>query len=340
MQCSTSTNTELSSKIEQTESSINLSVDRKVQETKNYTDNSLKSYSTTTQMNAAIKLSADSITSTVSKTYETKTNASSQYTKLSSSITQTSNSITAEVTRATNAENALSSRITITENGITSKVSKGDISSEISQEAGKISIKSNRISIDSTYFKLTESGEITATGGKIGGFTIGSKAIYSDSNILGNNGVYLGTDGISVSGIGGTFKAQSNGSVFIKTYDDIEIWKSTSRTVISGASISLHGSGTSSLSIGSSILAFSGSGSIKISSTEVIGITSSSVTVGGTQSTYIGKSGNQLGFFGNSTKSSKKTVSKASTSSTVTASAVATVVNNLIDALKAYNLIG
>lgn len=334
-----STNTTLTSKIEQTESSINLSVDKKVQETKDYTDNTLKNYSTTTQMNAAIKLSVDSITSTVSTTYETKTNASSKYIELSSSITQTSNSITAEVTRATNAESALSSRITVTENGISTKVSKGDVSSEISQEAGAISIKSDRITIDSTYFKLSKDGKINSTGGTIGGFTIGSKAIYSDSNILGNNGVYLGTDGISVSGTGGTVKIQSNGSAYIKTYEDIEIWKSTSRTVISGASISVYGSTTSSLAIGSSALTFSGSGSIKIGSTEAIGITSSSVTVGGSQYTYIGKSGNQLGFFGTAIKSAKKTVSKASTSSTVTASAVATVVNNLIDALKAYNLV-
>lgn len=351
----TSTSTDLSSEIEQSESRINLSVSSKIEETKTYastqaanaqnnanaaTDNKLKSYSTTVEMNSAISLSADSITSTVSKTYETKTNASTQYTNLSSSITQTSKSITAEVTRATSAESDLSSRITVTEKGITSKVSKGEISSEISQEAGEISIKSDRITIDSTYFKLSKDGKITSTGGKIGGFTIGSKAIYSDSSVLGNSGVYLGTDGISVSGTGGNFKVQSNGSVYIKTYDDIEIWKSTSRTVISGASISVYGSSTSSLSIGSGALTFNGGGSIKISSTEVIGISTSSLTLGGAQYTYIGKSGNQIGFFGNAKKSGKKTVSKASTSSSVTASSVATVVNNLIDALQAYNLIG
>lgn len=47
---------------------------------------------------------------------------------------------------------------------------------------------------------IVMSGIITATGGNIGGFTIGSSALYNGKNSLSGttNGVYLGTDGISV----------------------------------------------------------------------------------------------------------------------------------------------
>ena len=56
------TKNEMNSAITQTAQNIELSVNQK-----------LTGYSTTEQMNAAIQLSANSITSTVSKTYATKT---------------------------------------------------------------------------------------------------------------------------------------------------------------------------------------------------------------------------------------------------------------------------
>lgn len=83
-----STTTEMNTAIQQKVDSITLSVDKKVTETKVYadsvsanaennakasTDEKLKSYSTTTEMNAAIQQKADSITSAVSKTYATQT---------------------------------------------------------------------------------------------------------------------------------------------------------------------------------------------------------------------------------------------------------------------------
>lgn len=120
------------------------------------TDKKLKGYSTTAQMNSAINQAANQISLSVSSTYETKTEAGSKYA-------------------------ALESKWTVTDGKIEAKVSKGDISSLISQEAGKISIKSNRLSIDSTNFKLTEAGAITATSGTVGGFTIGTSKIYATS---------------------------------------------------------------------------------------------------------------------------------------------------------------
>ena len=56
-------------------------------------------------------------------------------------------------------------------------------------------------------------GEITATSGKIGGFTIGASAIYNNISQFGGSqttGVYLGTNGIQ---LGQKFKVDSSGNV-------------------------------------------------------------------------------------------------------------------------------
>lgn len=59
------------------------------------------------------------------------------------------------------------------------------------------------------------SGVITATSGKIGGFTIGDTALYNstDSMESTDTGVYLGTDGLN---LGGNFTVQKDGTVLIK----------------------------------------------------------------------------------------------------------------------------
>ena len=182
-------------------------------------------------LGSSISQTAQGILSTVSATYETKTDAESSYTSLSSSISQTATSITAEVKRAKNAEEALSASIKINSEKIELKVSEGDVSSVISQESGKISIKSNRLSISSTYFTLTETGKITATevdltgkitakSGEIGGFTITDDEIYNgskDSLSSTSNGIYLGSDGIAC---GSKFKVTNAG---ILTATDVEL---------------------------------------------------------------------------------------------------------------------
>lgn len=56
-------------------------------------------------------------------------------------------------------------------------------------------------------------GEITATTGKIGGFTIGASAIYNNISAFGgtqSTGVYLGTNGIQ---LGQNFKVTTSGNV-------------------------------------------------------------------------------------------------------------------------------
>lgn len=76
----------------------------------------------------------------------------------------TADGITAEATRAKAAEDTLKASIKVNADNIKLKVSKGNLSSEISQEAGSISIRSNRISITSTNFTLTASGYVTMKG--------------------------------------------------------------------------------------------------------------------------------------------------------------------------------
>ncbi len=70
--------------------------------------------------------------------------------------------------------------------------------SEVLIAAGLITFASDTIVIDSDYFKVTAEGEITATKGNIGGWTIGDKSLYNncDSMTSTTNGMYIGTDGI------------------------------------------------------------------------------------------------------------------------------------------------
>lgn len=166
-----STTTEMNSAIEQTASEINLNVSNVKKEVKKYadsvgansnkaTDDKLKSYSTTTEMNSAIKVASNSVKIEVAKTYQTIDDANETTTELRSSITQTSGSVTTEVSRAKDAEDKLSSRITQNADGISLKVSKGNVSSEISQESGRVSIKGNRLEIESDNFKVDTEGKV------------------------------------------------------------------------------------------------------------------------------------------------------------------------------------
>lgn len=64
---------------------------------------------------------------------------------------------------------ATKTALSVTDGKIEGKVSKGTLSSSISQEAGKIAIKSNRLSIISTNFSLSESGIAKMKGAEVNG---------------------------------------------------------------------------------------------------------------------------------------------------------------------------
>ena len=169
-------------------------------------------------LSAKIQINANAISSEVTRA----TNAENS---LSSRITQTAESISLEVTRATNAENSLSSAIQVNANNINLKVSKGSVSSEISQEAGQITIKSNRLVVESTQFKLDASGnatfsgtlsaasgsfsgEVTATRGTFDNVTINSSCTVAGQSISGaiTNASWQG------SSIGDTYLSDISGS--------------------------------------------------------------------------------------------------------------------------------
>ena len=125
------------------------------------------------KLSARIKVNADSITSEVNRATKEEGN-------LSSKITQTADSITAEVKRATEAEGTLSSRITQTAEKIETRVEKGQISSLISQEAGEIYIRANRLRLESDYFRLSADGTIEALAGKIANMKFADYHMYWD----------------------------------------------------------------------------------------------------------------------------------------------------------------
>lgn len=250
-------------------------------------------------------------------------------TELSSSITVTANAITAEVTRAKGAEDSLSSRITQTASSIELKVSKGDVSSQLSVESGAITIKSNRFSWESTYSSLTAqgklkatdvdlTGKITADSGQIAGMTITDKSIrYGKLSINdGAAGVYIGTDGIAIGYGGNTssaFKVTSSGDVTVGILGDFTLER-----------------GLLKLNYSTSY--------IRHLTTDAIQFTGSTTNIISTYS-ILGKYNGQIGFFGNN-GAAKKTVSTITSTSSASTSTCATKINELINALKAYNLIG
>lgn len=83
-------------------------------------------------------------------------------------------------------ESYAKAQIKIANDNIALKVSKGEISSTISQEASKITIDSNRLSINSTYFTLSEDGDVAMKKGSINIETAAAK----ESKIELNYGSY------------------------------------------------------------------------------------------------------------------------------------------------------
>lgn len=132
------TKVEMNSEIKQTKESIDLSVNKK-----------LEDYSTTTEMNSAISLKAGEITSSVSKTYETKESATKQY----SNIKQTTDNITSVVGK---------------------KVGNDEIISKINQSAESVSIDAKKININGTAsangnFLVDTDGNMKAKNGTFSG---------------------------------------------------------------------------------------------------------------------------------------------------------------------------
>ena len=91
------------------------------------------------------------------------------------------NLISAEVTRATGQEVELAAAIQVTSEQINQKVSKGDVSSQLSLEAGQITLSGPRLKIDTENFKLDTLGNIEANN------AILSDATMRNVTIIGGN---------------------------------------------------------------------------------------------------------------------------------------------------------
>lgn len=180
-------------------------------------------YSTTTQMNSAINQKASEITQTVSTTYETKSDATSKFNTadanaqgyandaLSTANTNAQGYANTALTTARSEITQLSNKVAVKVNSsgrlVTAElgVDPSSATSYVKVKADDIDIISNgniqltgkSIGISSTNFSVTAAGvvtcsNITATGGKIGGWKIASWGLYDDkADTSGNLGAGL-----------------------------------------------------------------------------------------------------------------------------------------------------
>lgn len=165
----------------------------------------------TSDLRASLVITNNAITSEVTARQNADNN-------LSSRITQNANSITSEVTRATQAEGTLSSRITQNANNISAKVSStGGNNSSFgwTLTASGFSLYSgNKEVMKCDKNGLVVKGNIAGSTGTIGGFTIGSSALYTNNmssmSSTQTTGVLLSSQGIK---LGKNFKVDSSGNL-------------------------------------------------------------------------------------------------------------------------------
>lgn len=242
----------LQSSITQTADSIRAGVSANY-ETKNEAQTQYKTLA------SSITQTASQIKSEVSATYETQSDAKSQYNELQSSITQTANQIKSEVSAtyqtqidADSKYETLNSSITQTAQQISTKVSQGAVSSEISQEAGLISINANRFELQSDKLTIDQDGNLTSIGGSITAGTITGSVIQSD--IFSQDGNGWATEGLCIQADGTTkifFLSVGHGGIAsqnnITTSRNVEANLGTvSANFISAGSGGIYSSGTKS----------------------------------------------------------------------------------------------
>ena len=147
-------------------------------------------FATRAEVNSSISQSAGQIMSTVEGNYATK----NELTTARSQIKQTTDAITLEVNNTKSDVNSISDEVDTISGELELKVSKNDnnqVVSMLNASANQITLNSNRLVIDSSNFKLNSSGNITATGGEIGGFELTNTNFSGSSSITRN---YTSTD--------------------------------------------------------------------------------------------------------------------------------------------------
>lgn len=253
---------------------------------------------------------------------------------LSSSITQTAEKIETEVTRAREAEKTLSSRITQTEEKIDLEVAKGDISSRLSMESGKISISSDRFVLDSTNCKIEADGTLTARNGKFTGTIESGNAVITGGKI--NIAAVSADSAISITYSGSRSSMTGNGLFITSAYAGTYIQGN-----YAGFGGSVHVDGYlyasniraktgSTITFGDKVVfndiefgygkTITFNGTVEMKGTVKIG----------------GSSVSSIGFFGSS-GNTRKTISRLYSA---TETNNMNKINEVIDALKAYGLFG
>lgn len=149
------------------------------------------------KLSGRLELEAERITAEV-------TRATQEEGKLSGKLEIEAGHIEAEVSRATSAEGKLSGRISIAEQNIELKVSKGNVSSAISLEPDNVEIRSNRLIVESSQFKLDRNGNAefggnlkAATGTFFGTITSDNGTYYAK---ITNASMQGGRSGEDVTG--------------------------------------------------------------------------------------------------------------------------------------------
>ena len=201
------------------------------------TTNRLKSYSTTEQMNAAIKTTADSITQTVSKTYVTTTTYEGGISAAAKDATTKANAALSSAKEDTT--NRLKSYSTTTEmkaaiktsaDAITSTVSKkvgtDEIISKINQTAETITINASKINFNgmitaNNRFKILSDGSFEANYGKIANWDVRSDYIESrnvggvTTKLYANGNIAFGD--CTISTYGGAFTIRNGLHIYTST---------------------------------------------------------------------------------------------------------------------------
>lgn len=262
----------------------------------------------------------------------------------------------------------MAATISLVDDKVELKASKGELSSLLSVESGAVTIKSNRFSWESTYSSLSSdgkltakdvdlTGKITASSGEIGGFTIGTTSlVYGNQSLSGGTGVYVGNFGISV---GNAFRVTDSGDLYLGYESDINTKGAINFQNLVYSYIKYDGSNAMHFRSGAIDIygdAVLTNGNLEVTGGDIV-VGAYPAYIRGTVATHykikfetsrttimdsysvFGKYDGYVGFFG-SDGSSKKTVSTITSTTTATANNVATKLNELINALKAYNLIG
>ena len=250
----------------------------------------------------------------------------------------------------------------------------GTFKGRIEADSGKIG--SFNISETSIYTGKRQSYASTEKGVYIGdgGISVGGGDKYSNFSVNSDGDVLLNNAG-SITFSGGTYsdlRINFNAIEFLNgtrmKYDSITIQKSimdssgfnVENTFVTNEGIkvlenyyssinysqlkhtglTLNNSYSGNTELTADTLSFPSSANFCIKSlTEIMSFNRNDVKIS-SNNLYLGKSATYLGFFGESKSSLKKSVSTISSTSSATASTCATKINELINALKAYNLIG